>query len=525
MSHTNGRYINVNTLSTQRYGDFIATINTDLNDDISFNANIGTSITNTLGNQRTALDSGIGGGLQIANWFTLGNFVNNAGNLQTLDAAKEVQSVFAATTFGYKDLLFVDLAARNDWSSTLVNTDNSGFFYPSVGVTAIISEITTLPDFINYGKVRATYAQVGNDIFSFVTSPTYGYTIEGNKPPLVAPRPGESLKPELKSEIEIGTEWRMFGNRLGFELSYYNSVTKNQYLQILAPPTNSLGVKYYGINAGSIQNQGFEAVVIGKIIKSDKFSWDTALNYSINKNTVKEIPTELGGKVILTEAGVNNYRYVLEQGKPFGVIEGVNIKRDAQGRVLLNADGTIQKSGFEEVGNSNPDFMLGFSNSFKFGSFFANVLIDARFGGDVMSLTEAINDEFGVSKATGDARNAGGVEINAVYPDGTAYAGKYSTESYYKQTGGRAGATGEYVYSATNVTLREVSLGYTFNTQKLPFLQTASLSVIARNLGFIYKDAPFDPNISLSTGEGLQGIDVYGMPSTRSIGLNLNVTF
>ena len=222
---------------------------------------------------------------------------------------------------------------------------------------------------------------------------------------------------------------------------------------------------------------------------------------------------------------MNNYRYVLEQGKPYGVIEGVNIKRDAQGRVLLNADGTIQKTDFEEVGNSNPDFMLGFSNSFKFGSFFANVLIDGRFGGNVMSLTEAINDEFGVSKATGDARNAGGVVINAVYPDGSAYAGKYSAESYYKQTGGRAGATGEYVYDATNVSLREVSIGYTFNTKRLPFLQTASLSLIARNLGFIYKDAPFDPNISLSTGEGLQGIDVYGMPSTRSIGLNLNVTF
>ncbi|WP_367753268.1 SusC/RagA family TonB-linked outer membrane protein [Flavobacterium sp. WC2430] len=525
LSHANGRYINVNTLSTQRYADFIATINTDLNTDISFNANVGTSITNTIGNQRTTLDSGIGGGLQIANWFTLGNFVNNAGNLQTLDAAKEVQSVFAATTFGYKDMLFLDLAARNDWSSTLVNTNNSGFFYPSVGVTGIISEMTTLPEFINYGKVRATYAQVGNDIFSFVTSPTYGYTAEGNKPPVVAPRPGGSLQPELKSEIEIGTEWRMFDNRLGFEFSYYDSETKHQYLQILAPPTNPLGVKYYGINAGSIKNQGFEAVVTGKIIKSDKFSWDTALNYSINKNTVKEIPTELGGKVILTEAGVNNYRYVLEQGKPFGVIEGVNIKRDEQGRVLLNSDGTIQKTGFEEVGNSNPDFMLGFSNSFKLGSFFANVLIDARFGGDVMSLTEAINDEFGVSKITGDARNAGGVTINAVYPDGTAYAGKYPTESYYKQTGGRAGATGEYVYSATNVSLREVSIGYTFNTNKLPFLQAASLSLIARNLGFIYKDAPFDPNISLSTGEGLQGIDVYGMPSTRSIGLNLNVTF
>ncbi|MFV8466377.1 SusC/RagA family TonB-linked outer membrane protein [Flavobacterium sp. LB1P62] len=525
LSHTNGRYINVNTLSTQRYGDLIATINTKFNEDFSINANLGTSITNTIGNQRTTLDSGIGGGLQIANWFTLGNFVNNAGNLQTLDSSKEVQSVFAATTFGYKDMLFLDLAARNDWSSTLVNTNNSGFFYPSVGVTAIISEITTLPEFINYGKVRATYAQVGNDIFPFVTSPTNGFTSEGNKPAIAAPKPGTSLRPELKSEIEIGTEWRMFNNRLGFELSYYNSETKHQYLQILAPLTNPLGVKYYGINAGSIKNAGFEAVVTGKIVKTDTFSWDATVNYSQNKNTVKEIPAELGGKVILTEAGVNNYRYVLEQGKPYGVIEGVNIKRDAQGRVLLNADGTIQKTDFEEVGNSNPDFMLGFSNSFKFGSFFANVLIDGRFGGNVMSLTEAGNDEFGVSKATGDARNAGGVVINAVYPDGSAYAGKYPAESYYKQTGGRAGATGEYVYDATSVNLREVSIGYTFNTKRLPFLQTASLSLIARNLGFIYKDAPFDPNISLSTGEGLQGIDVYGMPSTRSIGLNLNVTF
>ena len=136
---------------------------------------------------------------------------------------------------------------------------------------------------------------------------------------------------------------------------------------------------------------------------------------------------------------------------------------------MLNADGTIQKTDFEEVGNANPDYMLGFSNTFKYGSFFANVLIDARVGGEVMSLTEAINDEFGVSKVTGDARNAGGVAINAVYPDGSAYSGKYPTDSYYRQTGGRAGATGEYVYDATNVSLRELSIGYTFNIKKVAF--------------------------------------------------------
>jgi hypothetical protein len=178
----------------------------------------------------------------------------------------------------------------------------------------------------------------------------------------------------------------MFDNKLGIELSYYNSVTKNQYIQVPAPATNPYGYLNYGFNAGSIANSGIEIVLTGKVIKSDAFSWDTAVNFAQNKNEVKEIPAELGGRINLTDPGVNNYRYALIEGRPFGVIEGVNIKKDAQGRVLLNTDGTIQKTGFEEVGNANPDFMLGFSNSFKFGSFTANVLIDGRFGGNVMKL-------------------------------------------------------------------------------------------------------------------------------------------
>jgi len=526
LSHMNGRYINEESLSTQRYADLIATINTKIGADFTFTANIGTSINNTLANQRTVLDSGIGGGLKYANWFTLHNFNNNDGNYQLIDSKREVQSVFAATTFGYKDMLFLDLAGRNDWSSTLTRTGEPGYFYPSVGLTALISEMTTLPEWINYGKVRGTFAQVGNDIYPFITVPTNYYTIgTGTKiNPVAAPKEGTTLKPELKSEFEFGTEWRMFNNRLGFEVSYYNSETKNQYLQVVAPVGNREGVDFYSINAGSIENKGFEVVLNAGIVRGDKFSWDSSVNFSQNKNKVKEIPTELGGRVNLTEAGVNGYRYALVEGKPYGVIEGYNIKRDAQGRMLLNDDGTIQKTQFEEIGNSNPDFMLGFSNSFKVGSFFANILIDGRFGGNVMSLTEAQNDSFGVSKATGDARNAGGVAVNAVRPDGTAVT-TMDAQAYYTQVGGRAGITGEYVYDATNVSLREVSVGYNFNPKAVPFVQSASISLIARNLFFIYKDAPFDPNIALSTGQGLQGVDIYGLPSTRSIGLNLNVTF
>ncbi|WP_337966496.1 SusC/RagA family TonB-linked outer membrane protein [uncultured Flavobacterium sp.] len=526
LSNANGRYINENSLSTQRYADLIATINTKFSDNFTFNANIGTSITNTLTNQKTILDSGIGGGLTLTNWFTLHNFVNNTGNYQTIDSKREVQSVFAATTFGYKEMLYLDLAARNDWSSTLVNTDSPSYFYPSVGLTGILSQMFTMPEFVNFAKVRGTYAQVGNDVSAFVTSPV-NYFLPGLPPqPQVGVQRGTTLKPELKSEYEFGTEWRMFNNRLGFEISYYNSVTKNQYLQVLAPEGNPEGVKFYGFNAGSIENKGFEIVVNAGIVKGDKFSWDSSVNFSQNRNKVKELPDRLGKIVNLTDPGVNNYQYSLVEGRPFGVIMGKTILKDAQGRILLNSDGKIQNngSGFVEVGNSNPDFMLGFSNSFKLGPFFANVLLDGRFGGEVMSMTQAQNDYFGVSKATGDARNAGGVAINAVKPDGTVVT-SMDAKDYYKTVGGRDGITGEYVYSATNVSVREVSIGYTFNPKKLPLFQTASISLIARNLFFIYKDAPFDPNIALSTGEGLQGVDIYGLPSTRSIGLNLNVTF
>jgi TonB-linked SusC/RagA family outer membrane protein len=526
LSNTNGRYINETDLSTQRYGDLIATINTKFSEDFTFNANIGTSITNTLTNQKTILDSGIGGGLKLTNWFTLSNFNNNAGNYQTIGSRKEIQSVFAATTFGYKEMLFLDVAARNDWSSTLVNTDSPGYFYPSVGLTAIISEMTTLPEFINFGKVRATYAQVGNDISSFVTTPVkYFRQNAPNYQALAGPKEGTTLKPELKSEYEFGTEWRMFNSRLGIEVSYYSSETKDQYLQVVAPVGNKEGVTFYGINAGSIENKGFEIVLTAGVFKGDKFTWDSSINFSQNKNKVKEIPKVLGGRVNLTNPGVNNYQYALIEGRPFGVIEGRTIVKDDQGRILLDSNGNIQKSkDFVEVGNSNPDFMLGFSNSFKVGSFFANVLIDGRFGGNVMSVTEAQNDYFGVSKATGDARNAGGVAINAVKPDGTVVT-TMDAKQYYKSVGARDGITGEYVYDATNISVREVSIGYTFNPKKLPIFQTASISLIARNLFFIHKDAPFDPNIGLSTGEGLQGVDMYGLPSTRSIGLNLNVTF
>lgn len=524
LSHINGRFINIDDVSSQTYGDLIATINTKFNDDFSFTANVGSSFTKTSIADQTVLDSDPSG-LNRANWFTLANFNSNQGNYHNFGARKEVQAVFAAATVGYKNMLYLDVTARNEWSSTV----DDSYFYPSIGATALLTEMFKMPESISFAKVRASYAQVGNDIPAFSKDPInlYQTTTPGSIKPIYGPQFGTTLKPERQSSYELGTEWRFSKNRFGVELTYYANTTKNQLLNIPAPATNAEGVSNYTFNGGVIKNNGVEIVLSAKVIDNDKFKWDANVNYSHNRNEVSELPD--AGTVILTAAGVNSYRYSLINGQPFGVIEGINIKRDAQGRMLLNADGSIQKTEFEAVGNANPDFMLGFGNSFKMGSFFANVLIDARFGGDVMSLTEATNDQFGVSKVSGDARNNGGVAVNAVYAEGpsagTAFSGKYDAEKYYSQVGGRAGASGEYIYDATNVSLREFAFGYTFNLKNNKYLQSANLSLVGRNLFFFYKDAPFDPNVSLSTGNGLQGIDVYANPSTRSIGLNLNVTF
>ncbi|WP_243412134.1 SusC/RagA family TonB-linked outer membrane protein [Flavobacterium sp. 103] len=223
LSHPNGRYININDVSTQNYGDLIATINTKITDDLTFFANVGTSFTKTSLNDETVLDSDPSG-LGITNWFTLHNFNSNTGNYQNYGYRREQQSVFAAATFGYKNMLYVDITGRNDWSSTLANTGNMSFFYPSVGATWLISESFTMPESITFAKVRASYAQVGNDVPAFYTSPTSAYSAANpqNINPTVGPRPGTNLKPESQDSYELGTEWRFVNNRFGIELTYYN---------------------------------------------------------------------------------------------------------------------------------------------------------------------------------------------------------------------------------------------------------------------------------------------------------------
>jgi TonB-linked SusC/RagA family outer membrane protein len=526
LSHSTGRYILSKTEDTQLYGDLIATINKNFSEDLSFSANIGTSITDYTLGDKTYHDSGIAGGLTFTNEFFLQNFVASPSMTmyQSMAQRKQVQSVFASASLGFKNMLYLDLSGRNDWSSTLAFTDNNSYFYPSVGLTAILTEMLSLPDLINFGKVRVSYAQVGNDVPSFetnilATSSTNGSLVAPNRTVLT------TLEPEQQKSWEIGTDWKFFNNKLGFDFSWYKTNTTNQYFLISAPPSS--GYEYYSVNAGNIENKGVEFSLYATVMQSGNFSWNTALNFARNKNTVISLHEDLGGEYPLTPTSVNNYTFYIAEGEPFGQIRGKVIKRDEQGRIVVDANGNpiANSNVLEPVGNPNPDFTMGWNNTFSYKNLTLYFLIDGRFGGEVMSITEAMLDEHGVSKRSADARNNGGVDIDAVYEDGTPVTGKLDAEAYYTAVGGRDGFTGEYVYDATNIRLRELSLGYKFKLSNTNVFKSLNLSFIARNLFFIYKEAPYDPDISLSTGNGLQGVDVFAIPTTRSFGFNLKVSF
>jgi TonB-linked SusC/RagA family outer membrane protein len=522
-----GRYILDKTENTQQYIDLIGIYTTDLNDDLNITALLGTSLTKYSIGDQLHLDSGNGKGLTYPNIFTIGNFAETNYLEQTV-VNREIQSLFGSVNLGYKRMLYLDITGRNDWSSTLVYTDSNSFFYPSFGLTGVLSEMFDLPEAVTFAKLRASYAIVGKDIPAYATIPLNTIPAGQNNfaKPTFGVIEGETLEPEKQNSFEIGTDWRFIDSRLGVDLTYYNTKTTNQIFFIEAEP-NAQGFVQNIVNAGEINNEGFELVVNGKPIVNDKLTWESALNFASNKNTVISVaPSLQDGEAIITAPGNNGYGYSLIEGEEFGSIRGRSVVRDEDGLPIVVSDGaggfTVEATDWETIAHAQPDFTLGWNNSFYFDNFQVSFLIDAKFGGDVVSVTEAINDIYGVSQATADARNTNGGMVDVVDTNGATQ--QMTAQDYYLQTAGRAGLLGEYVYDATNVSLREFAIGYNLNLPDSK-LENVRFSLIGSNLFFLYKKAPFDPNIASSTGIGLQGVDIYGQPATRSIGLNINVNF
>ena len=530
LAPANGRYIVNQNDFTQMYADVLANISTKFNDDITVNAVIGASTTRNTSETLVA-DSGTNGGLQYANVFSYQNFNANASVGFTQNSFESRgSSIFASATFGFKDKLFLDVTARNDWTSTLPSENNS-FFYPSVGLSGILSELFEMNEKVSFAKARISYGEVGSGFAPDQINPNrsinFGGGVSSTDP--LRPFPGTTPKPERQRSFEIGTEWRFNNDRIGFDIGYYHTSTVNQYFRVPVS-TTIVASGVAGLNAGDIVNKGVEATVFAIPVKTDDFKWTTTVNFASNKNEILSISNDNVQGLIPTDfftisgKGVNTFGSYLIKGGSFGDIYAHVIKRDANGTPIYDSgafviDDANQVDGLTKVGNANPDFTLGWNNSFQYKNFSIDFMIDGKFGGETVSMTEAIVEGF----SNNSARETANGNVKVVNLAGTEST--LTAQEYYGKAGGRNGFTGEYVYSATNVRLAELAVGYNFKLAEDSFFKRVKASLVGSNLLFFYKDAPHDPNVSLSTGNALQGVDVLGLPSTRSIGLNLNLTF
>jgi len=531
LSQPNGQFFLTTQTLTQKYGDVLVNFNSPTFSGFKVDGVLGTSITdaNTVGitNGPDVNGNYTSPGLFIPNVFLTQNLVTSptskaGSNAVTLpNNHNQIQSIFGNVNLSYKDWAYLTLTGRNDWSSNLAFTPNDSYFYPSAGLSVILSQLVKLPAAIDYLKVRGTYAQVGNTVPQYVTNPLTNLGTAGVNLNTTAPFP--TLKPEKTKSTELGADFRFLNNRLTFNFTWYKSNTINQFIQV-APSFTTTYAKGY-VNAGNIQNSGIEFMLGYDVLRNARFTWNTAVNGSTNKNKVIDVDSKDGiNQFVITGNANNSYESILNKGGSYGDIYGVTVQKDAQGRIMMGSSGgPLTNSGFNYIGNPNPKFQLGWNNSFTYRNFSLSFLVDGKFGGQVLSMTQAMLDQYGVSKVSGQARDAGGVKINGVGQNGTAIT-TADPQTWYTAIGGRAGISGEYVYSASVVRLREAALGYTFPF-KPGVIKNLRLSVTGRNLIYFYKKAPYDPELTMSTGNGLSGVDVFNQPATRNFGVNLNVTF
>ena len=522
----NGRYIEMDYQETLIYGDVMA-MGKRKWEDFALDVAIGGSINDKNVNS-TRYDSK-NASLKYANVFNLANIVMNgsASIDQKIDSRRQLQSVFGTAQVGYQDKVFLDLTARNDWASTLAYTshEKSGFFYPSAGLSFLIDKWIQLPEWISFAKLRGTYSKVGNDIPQFITNSVSHITAGGELQANDA-APFKEMEPEMTHSVEVGTEWRFFQSRLGFNLTYYRTNTHNQFFKLPALAGDMYAYRY--VNAGDIQNRGWELTVDATPVLTPDFTWKTSLNFSSNRNKIKELHEELKELVYGPSSFSSSYAMKLVKGGSIGDIYGKAFVRDAEGNIVYQTEGdhkglpAVEGEGNTiKVGNANPRFIMGWNHTFSYKGFSLYFLLDWRYGGKILSQTQAEMDLYGVSQVTALARDRGYVTLEGQQID--------NVKGFYKNiVGGRAGVTEYYMYDATNLRLREVSLSYNFSKkwiQKTKVLKDVQLSFVARNLCFLYKKAPFDPDLVLSTGNDNQGIEVFGMPTTRSLGFTLKCEF
>ena len=505
----------------QTYIDVITSINKTFGK-FSLAANVGYSYSDY-----ASLTRGYGGNLVLVpNKFSLNNINPSDSKIREAGGDSKVRNVaaFASAELGWRSMVYLTLTGRNDWNSRLVNSSEESFFYPSVGLSAIVSEMTKLPSFISYLKVRGSYTEVGSPVSrSGMTPGTITTPLVGGSLKSTDIYPFTDYKAERTKSYEFGLTAR-FWKKLSFDFTWYKSNTYNQ--TFVGDLPESSGYKKVYLQAGNVENRGVE-MSLGYSDNFGGLQWNSSLVYSKNVNEIKEMVKDyyhpLSPKPInIPEVSKDNGRVLLKVGGSINDIYARKVlAKDNQGFVNVSPSGGMSLETVEPIylGKTTPDFTMGWNNNFTYKNFGLSFLINARVGGIVTSSTQALLDRFGVSKASADARDAGGVMI----PN----QGLYDAKKYYTLVAtGENDLAGYYTYSATNVRLQELTLSYKFNSKLFNnVIKDLTLSFVATNPWMIYCKAPFDPELTASTGTYGQGNDYFMQPSLKSYGFSVKFKF
>lgn len=508
------------------YADVLGNIDKTFGE-FRLNANFGASIYHTSMNQLS-----IAGDLKIPNFFQMNN-INYSANYKPDPQGydDEIQSVFASAELSWRNQLYLTVTGRNDWDSKLAYSKHPSFFYPSVGLSAVLSDMLELPEVISYAKIRGSYTIVASSFDRFLTNPGYVYNAQTHNWENPTVYPMDDMKPEKTKSWEIGLNLKFWENRFNLDATYYRSNTLNQTFSVDIPPSS--GYNKAIVQAGNVQNQGVE-LGLGFHDEWAGFGWSTNATFTLNRNKVirlasgsvnpvtgEEIQMEnmpvgwlgkenVAPRVILTEGGSMTDIYVYNQ---LTRDNNGNIKVDQNGNLSMTSSSTSTK-----VGDLDADFNLGWTNHFTYKGIDLGVVLSARVGGLAYSATQGILDYYGVSEASATARDNGGIPINN---------GLVTAQKYYQTIGTGEGGYGRYyLYSATNVRLQELSLNYTLPKKWFKNVANVTLGVVGRNLWMIYCKAPFDPELSAATASNYyMNVDYFMQPSLRNIGFNVKVQF
>jgi len=473
---------------------------------------------------------GGGGPFVIPYFYSINNVSSKPYNFNYTHS--RVNSVYGSVDIGYKDFLFLTATARNDWFSQL-NPKTNSYLYPSLAASFIFSDVLRMPSWINYGKLRASYAESSNTgaATAYQTVLTYnlqGYQLNGQPLGYVNTQniPNQNLKPVSIKEFEVGLNMEFLNNRLGIDLAYYDKKTSDDIVPVTVSSTS--GYNNNTINVGRLRNKGLEVLITATPIRGKDFTWNMSFNFAQNTSKIESLGSpdvkSLQLNVPRFGDGVSISNVV---GLPYGQITGYKYKRDANNNIIYDTAGLpLRSDNIENLGSGVYKQTGGFTNDFHYKNFTLSILIDYKFGAKIYSGTNLVLYSEGLQKTTLQGRE-GGYVGKGVTEDGKTNTKAVVAETYWNAIAFSDNVAEEFIYDASFIKLRSMSLSYSLPKSILKdgFIKGVTFTLVGRNLATLLKHTPnIDPE-SNYTNTNAQGLDLAGYPAVRSYGFNLNLKF